>query len=375
MLRPTRKQATNPAVSNGATHNSNTNNKDYDSRGRSKSFLPKGSIGTLIILVCVALFLVGHRLLGGGDGSKGSTINNVATNQSYGDGSSGPSGGLRVKSIQNNNPIASSSQQRLRSTDTVGLTSPTTNNTLHLIFSTDCSPFQHWQSYLFFHAALQVSQPGYVTRIASGCTDEQLAEEEEWHRVNIQEGMSERFRVHFTPHFSGVKDEVTGEVKGDYKFFNKPFGLKHFLEYSEFMGLNEDDGRTMKAPDVIVILCDPDFLLLRPITDDFSNERETLMSPRRSKVFSGKSKIVSHGHPYAQTYGLGTQWRKFNLDEIAGVDSPAKLVDQSDGQLYYPGGPPYIGTARDMYRIAEKWSEFAPRVHKEYPHLLAEMCE
>ena len=28
--------------------------------------------------------------------------------------------------------------------------------------------FQHWQSYLFFHAALKVKQPGYITRIASG---------------------------------------------------------------------------------------------------------------------------------------------------------------------------------------------------------------
>ena len=28
-----------------------------------------------------------------------------------------------------------------------------------------------------------------------------------------------------------------------------------------------------------------------------------------------------------------------------------------------------------MQKIANKWSEFAPRVHKEYPHLLAEMCK
>lgn len=34
-----------------------------------------------------------------------------------------------------------------------------------------------------------------------------------------------------------------------------------------------------------------------------------------------------------------------------------------------------IGTAADMQKIANKWSEFAPRVHKEYPHLLAEMCK
>ena len=145
---------------------------------------------------------------------------------------------------------------------------------------------------------------------------------------------------------------------------------------------NDNEKRNiMSNPDVVVILCDPDFLLLRPITDDFSNARETLMSPRRkqalhqSKDTDRKKLIVSHGIPFAQTYGLGTQWRKFNIDEIAGTDSPAKDVDQSDGQLYYPVGPPYIGTAEDMWKIANAWSEFAPRVHAEYPHLLAEMCE
>jgi hypothetical protein len=36
-------------------------------------------------------------------------------------------------------------------------------------------------------------------------------------------------------------------------------------------------------------------------------------------------------------------------------------------------GPPYLATGRDMYAIAEKWVEFAPKVHKQYPRLLAEM--
>ena len=50
--------------------------------------------------------------------------------------------------------------------------------------------------------------------------------------------MSDRYRIHFTPHFSGVRDEVTGEVKGDYKFFNKPYGLRHFLEHGDLTGLD-----------------------------------------------------------------------------------------------------------------------------------------
>jgi hypothetical protein len=37
--------------------------------------------------------------------------------------------------------------------------------------------------------------------------------------------------------------------------------------------------------------------------------------------------------------------------------------------------PPYIGTGRDMLRIAEKWTEFAPAVLKENPLHHAEMCK
>ena len=267
--------------------------------------------------------------------------------------------------------------------DDAGTTSPTTNATLHIIFSTDCGTFQHWQSYLFFHAALKVRQPGYVTRIASGCTDDQLKAEQKWHDDHIRNVMSDRFRIHFTPHFSGVKDEATGEVKGDYKFFNKPFGLKHFLEHGELTGLTDPgkadaadpaDRGTMSRPDDVIVLCDPDMLLLRPIIDDFSDTRSTLVGPRRKQIYKEQeSHIVRAGHPYAQTYGLGTQWRKFDLVDIAGKDSPALQVDQPTGAMYYPVGPPYLAVASDMHAIAVTWSDFAPRVHRQYPHLLAEM--
>ena len=203
--------------------------------------------------------------------------------------------------------------------------------------------------------------------------------------------MSDRYRIHFTPQFSTVKDELTGEYIKDYKFFNKPFGLKHYMEYNELMGFevvaHGDDAtssvagskmrsssRRMKHPDDVIILADPDFLLLRPLTDDFSNEREILIGHRRKSIFDAKTThIVSRGNPYAQTYGLGTQWRRFDIDAIAGPDSPAKSVDQMDGGTYYPAGPPYIVIASDMYAISEAWSEFAPKVYKQYPHLLAEM--
>jgi len=256
----------------------------------------------------------------------------------------------------------------------------------HLIFSTDCSKYQHWQSYLVFFSAMKIKQPGHVTRIVSGCTDDEAVEIKEWFEESVQIMSPKRFHLHMTPKFSEVKDE-NGKVIGEYSFFNKPYGLRHFLENFSiigFRGTKMSDRKTdssvdedtlsrssFQHEDDIVILIDPDMALLRPITKDFSKSRETVISEKRTDHIL--SKEVQHGVPFAQTYGLGTQWQKFDLDKIAGKDSPAKEVNQEAGRLYFPVGPPYIGTVRDMYRISVKWSEFVPRVHEQYPYLLAEM--
>lgn len=242
----------------------------------------------------------------------------------------------------------------------------------HLIFSTDCSGFQHWQSYLMFHSAYKVSQPGTITRIASGCTDEEAEKAKQWHKEHITDVMGPRFMLFLTPHFSGVKDK-DGNTVGDYKFFNKPFGLKYWLQNA--IPTTDKQDENQKTPllneNDIVILIDPDMLLLRPITGDFSKDRDVVIGPRHNKDRKYK---VEHGSPFAQKYGLGTQWRTFNLKEITQDErSPAIQVSQGDGGTFYPVGAPYIATVRDMYQIALKWSEFVPRVHAEYPYLLAEM--
>lgn len=41
----------------------------------------------------------------------------------------------------------------------------------YLVFSTDCTGYQNWQSLAIFFSADDVRQPGTIVRIASGCTD------------------------------------------------------------------------------------------------------------------------------------------------------------------------------------------------------------
>lgn len=65
----------------------------------------------------------------------------------------------------------------------------------HLIFSTDCSRYQHWQAYLLFHSAFKVKQPGTVTRIVSGCSEEEGKAEKSWHNDNISDVMGDHFKI------------------------------------------------------------------------------------------------------------------------------------------------------------------------------------
>ena len=95
----------------------------------------------------------------------------------------------------------------------------TDDQVYHVIFSTDCGTYQHWQSYMTFYRAMKVKQPGHVTRIASGCTPEEKTVIEDWFDNHIRH-MSDRFHLMLTPHFSQVKDEA-GNVIGDYKVGRK----------------------------------------------------------------------------------------------------------------------------------------------------------
>lgn len=237
----------------------------------------------------------------------------------------------------------------------------------HLIFSTDCGTYQHWQSYLTFYRAMRVKQPGTVTRIASGCTEEEKVVIKAWFENHIQH-MSSRFHLLLTPHFSGVKD-ADGNIVGDYKFFNKPFGLKYWLENSELVDFK--DGEFPKSKDDIVILIDPDMSMMRPITKDFTSDKDVVIAPFRKEHLVGRT--VEHGKPFAQTYGFGSQFLKLDLEKIGGPNSPLLHTTHEEGRLYYPVGPPYIGTTTDMHAISLKWTEFVPKVHQQYPHLLAEM--
>ena len=268
-----------------------------------------------------------------------------------------------------------SEKWELTSSEDIALLTGPEETSIHIVFSTDCSPYQHWQSYLFFISALRVRQPGRITRIASGCTDEEKISIQNWHDEHIA-GLSSRFGLHLTPHFSSVKDEQ-GKTVGDYEFFNKPFGLLHWMEHGEHMGVDPDTSPSQPyRHDTIIILMDPDEVFLRPITGHFTSSDTIFRGGLKGGINTNTEKdnqsfVVRHGKPLSQEFGFGISWLEYA--NVAGDNSPATKVTSKEAMSSYAVGPPYIATALDMYAIAQKWVEFVPLVHSRFPQLMAEM--
>eukprot|EP00547_Thalassionema_nitzschioides_P008075 CAMPEP_0194224584 /NCGR_PEP_ID=MMETSP0156-20130528/37842_1 /TAXON_ID=33649 /ORGANISM="Thalassionema nitzschioides, Strain L26-B" /LENGTH=424 /DNA_ID=CAMNT_0038956227 /DNA_START=27 /DNA_END=1298 /DNA_ORIENTATION=+ len=224
-----------------------------------------------------------------------------------------------------------------------------------MVFSTSCSPFQNWQAIAFFHFAHMIKQPGNITRLVSGCKQDEADALRKLHKEKISL-LSDRFHLHVTP------DYKVGT--GDQKYWNKPNGLLDYME--NVLGF---PGNAAEYNEDIIIIVDPDMMLLRPITHDF-----------RSMHVSWEGELthtaVTHGHPIAQAYAYGAGWLTSlngNHSFVVGKDSPVNKLSVEDARKYYPAGPPYLATGKDMYNIAVHWVKFLPRLHVLFPHMMAEM--
>ena len=246
----------------------------------------------------------------------------------------------------------------------------------HLIFSTGCSKSQTWQSYAFFYHANKSGQLGNVTQIVSGCSAPEKQKIMNHFQATIRQiSSSSRFQIHFTPDYSRIKPGIT------YKYFNKPFGVLHWMEHvlgynsSSSNNNNNNKYKRERSPnpmdDSIIMLLDPDQLILKPLIHDYSSIDMRWVHRRNPNI----SKTVKYKSTMAQQYGYGNAWlTSISLEKLLPNDtsSPLWKLNRKTAQRF-AAGPPYLATARDMYDIVRKWVEFVPKVYEEYPELLAEM--
>lgn len=190
------------------------------------------------------------------------------------------------------------------------------NQPVHVVFSTDCSFFQDWQTILIFHSAIAVAQEGKITRIASGCSDEKQAS-----LRNLYAKLFPMYDVHFTPDF-----KLDKKTNKKYDFYNKPHGVNHWLSNAV---------PVIESGTVIAII-DPDMIFLRPLT---VNVRESNMLLLRDAT--NVPNIVEKGSPVSQLYGIGAPWATkfpsidFDRRHVCGANSPCLNVTQSDGKRQY----------------------------------------
>jgi peptidyl serine alpha-galactosyltransferase len=266
-------------------------------------------------------------------------------------------------------------------------TSTTSSIKYHIVFSTGCSVYQDWQSYVFFYQAYAIQQGGIVTRIVSGCNDTEQHQLQtlfdEQIRTMVFDSASKynnNFRIHFTPDYSKLKPSEK------YVYFNKPYGMKHWMEHVLGFSSSIEDGKTTFSSDnvqeddkdSIIVLMDPDQIFMRK----FENNNFTSTDWFFVKEKLGPRTSVSKGYPMGQLYGYGLQWKqKINMTTVlnsipkmaAGKTTPIDTMTNDRARAGYVVGPPYVAIASDMYQIVVTWSQFVIPVHDQYPHLLAEM--
>jgi hypothetical protein len=183
--------------------------------------------------------------------------------------------------------------------------------------------------------------------------------------------MSNRFHLHTTPNYSRV-------LKGaDYNFFNKPFGLRHWMQ--ESLGF---PNKTNNDETVFIIL-DPDQLIVRPFVQDYAEQAE-LWYPQNQP---SRHTAVTRGHPMAQLYGFGVGWMpRVNMSALftsSNNDNETFVLrsNENDKNLWNPAtvrqsfvaGPPYMAVGRDMYNIVNTWATIAVPVYQQTKDHLSEM--
>jgi peptidyl serine alpha-galactosyltransferase len=125
--------------------------------------------------------------------------------------------------------------------------------------------------------------------------------------------------------------------------------MEHSLGLSAEEG-EEEKPRSSSLEDDIVFLMDPDMILLRPLTHDFTDVEKHIWLEEHPAT-----RVVRHGFPMAQQDGyLTNEWMKFDVAYITNQTKGnyVPMPEWKDGPIHWNTGPPYLATVRKWLVVA-----------------------
>lgn len=208
---------------------------------------------------------------------------------------------IPIKKIKD---AALSNEFLLRSAlNTASASKPSADDKLHILFSTGCNAFQHWQGEVLLNTALRVGQRGKFTHLVAGCEEredvggvldksgskyqrhtthqggdaDRLVTEDVWKKSTMP-----NVHVHIVPMIKEAKE---------FPWMNKPWSYHHFALHGNW------------SEDETIVILDPDEFFLQPLTQKGTPPSELLCHQKSCPP--SVSDIAKPGMGVAQKFGFG----------------------------------------------------------------------
>jgi len=246
---------------------------------------------------------------------------------------------------------------------------------LHVIFSSGCNYFQHWQSELLLATAKLVGQRGRITRIVSGCHDRTAEKIRHTHQTfpegrndllvpmaKLNRSINENFGLYITPSFDGARD---------FPWINKPSSIEYFMQHAR----PELD----RMGETVIAILDPDFLFLRPLSQSDTDPANIITSRGQEKDPEANKPLdwVKLGRPVAQRYGLEGGWVHMFGDKLVDIvgdsSSPALTWTSREAAQHTSVGPPLMLHVDDLTKLSKLWAKYMRPVLEHEKDILADM--
>jgi len=242
---------------------------------------------------------------------------------------------------------------------------------MHIVFSTGCNAFQHWQAEVLLNSAYHQGQCGKITRIVVGCDKKiQGGEKITTHQAGVADNLIDHddllkssypeLQVHVAPSIPEA---------AEFPWFNKPWSFQHWLD-------NKADDVSQR----VIAILDPDEFFFQPLTqraEHAADDPFEIIAGYPPWLKQQVTDVVQPGWAVAQKYGLGATFlRKFNQRTMCpgGADSPCANVTSEQGYYYQSVGPPYMLHNTDFKKVMPTWWELMkPVYNQDKGDILADM--